>query len=377
MTLQNEQKEKEAELSAQKAQRGISLAEGIRTFSAAVGTTAVLLLTLCGILNMLLPVEEENVQTASLLGSTTLSETKTVQLGGEVFGIRMYSDGLIVAALSEIYTDNTVCCPARDAGIQVGDYVLAANGKAVETNAELADVFAKGQAVTLTMRREDQTYEITVTPAYSGDSFRAGMWVRDSAAGIGTVTFYSADGRSFAALGHGICDADTKEVLMIREGEPAAITICGIQRGCSGEPGRLRGFFSSSGSLGSLTSNTELGIYGTLSEAHEGRTVEVLDKGAVHTGAVQIAATIDDSGVQLFDAELERVSPNAKQETKTLILHITDAELLAETGGIVQGMSGCPILQDGKLAGAITHVFIDDPTRGYGIFAEDMLNTAA
>lgn len=377
MALQNEQNEKEAELSAQKAQRGISLAEGIRTFSAAVGTTAVLLLTLCGILNMLLPAEEENVQTASLLGSTTLSETKTVQLGGEVFGIRMYSDGLIVAALSEIYTDNKACCPAKDAGIQVGDYVLAANGKTVETNSELADVFAKGQAVTLTMRREDQTYETTVTPAYSGDSFRAGMWVRDSAAGIGTVTFYSADGSSFAALGHGICDADTKEILMIREGEPAAITICGIQRGRSGEPGRLRGFFSSSGSLGSLTSNTELGIYGTLSDAHDGQTIEVLDKSAVHTGAVQIAATIDDSGVQLFDAELERVSPNAKQETKTLILHITDAELLDETGGIVQGMSGCPILQDGKLAGAITHVFIDDPTRGYGIFAEDMLNTAA
>ena len=129
-------------------------------------------------------------------------------------------------------------------------------------------------------------------------------------------------------------------------------------------------------SLGTLTQNTELGIYGTLKTLHSGQTVEVLDRAAVHTGPVQIAATIDENGVQLFDAEIERVSTDARQETKTLVVRVTDPDLLAETGGIVQGMSGCPILQDGKLAGAVTHVFVDDPTRGYGIFAETMLEQA-
>jgi len=124
---------------------------------------------------------------------------------------------------------------------------------------------------------------------------------------------------------------------------------------------------------GTLTQNTEIGLYGKLSAPHEGETVEVLPRGNVHTGAVQIAATIDDEGMRLFDAELERVSTDSKQETRTLVLHVTDPELLARTGGIVQGMSGCPILQNGKLVGAVTHVFVDDATRGYGIFAETML----
>lgn len=199
------------------------------------------------------------------------------------------------------------------------------------------------------------------------------MWVRDSAAGIGTVTFYTEDGKAFGALGHGICDADTRNVLEIRSGEPAAVSVCGIERGSSGRPGRLRGYFTGGKSLGTLTQNTELGLYGKLSVPHEGEIVEVLPRGNVHTGAVQIAATIDDEGMRLFDAELERVSTDGKQETRTLVLHVTDPELLARTGGIVQGMSGCPILQDGKLVGAVTHVFVDDATRGYGIFAETML----
>lgn len=159
----------------------------------------------------------------------------------------------------------------------------------------------------------------------------------------------------------------------IRSGEPAAVSVCGIERGSSGRPGRLRGYFTGGKSLGTLTQNTQFGLYGKLSAPHEGETVEVLPRGNVHTGAVQIAATIDDEGMRLFDAELERVSTDGKQETRTLVLHVTDPELLARTGGIVQGMSGCPILQDGKLVGAVTHVFVDDATRGYGIFAETML----
>lgn len=373
------QNENEALGGARKKRRAVSVSESIRTFAAAVGTTAVLMLTVCGVFDLYLTQEDgpENVRAASVFGGTAESaQSRTVQLGGDVFGIKLFSDGVIVAALSDIYTENVVCCPAKDAGIEAGDYVLSANGAPVETNAALAAVLSSGDVVSLTMRRGERTYETTLTPVRADGVFKAGMWIRDSAAGIGTVTFYSADGASFAALGHGICDSDTKDVLAIRTGEPAAISICGIEPGRTGEPGRLRGYFTGGDSLGTLTQNTELGIYGTLKTLHSGQTVEVLDRAAVHTGPVQIAATIDENGVQLFDAEIERVSTDARQETKTLVVRVTDPDLLAETGGIVQGMSGCPILQDGKLAGAVTHVFVDDPTRGYGIFAETMLEQA-
>lgn len=372
--------ESESQNGVRKKRRAVSAAESIRTFAAAVGTTAVLMLTVCGVFDLYLTQEDgpENVRAASVFGGTASpAQSRTVQLGGDVFGIKLFSDGVIVAALSDIYADDAVCCPAKDAGIEAGDYVLAANGAPVETNAALAEVLSSGEAVALTLRRGDTTYDTTLTPVMAGGVYKAGMWIRDSAAGIGTVTFYSADGSAFAALGHGICDSDTKDVLAIRSGEPAEITICGIEPGRAGEPGRLRGYFTGSDSLGTLSQNTELGIYGTLKTQHSGRTVEVLDREAVHTGPVQIAATIDEDGVQLFDAEIERVSTDAHQETKTLVVRVTDPALLAETGGIVQGMSGCPILQDGKLAGAVTHVFVDDPTRGYGIFAETMLEQAA
>lgn len=374
------QNESESQNGVRKKRRAVSASESIRTFAAAIGTTAVLMLTVCGVFDLYLTQEDgpENVRAASVFGGTASpAQSQTVQLGGDVFGIKLFSDGVIVAALSDIYADDAVCCPAKDAGIEAGDYVLAANGAPVETNAALAEVLSSGEAVALTLRRGDTTYDTTLTPVMAGGVYKAGMWIRDSAAGIGTVTFYSADGSAFAALGHGICDSDTKDVLAIRSGEPAEIAICGIEPGRAGEPGRLRGYFTGSDSLGTLSQNTELGIYGTLKTQHSGRTVEVLDREAVHTGPVQIAATIDEDGVQLFDAEIERVSTDAHQETKTLVVRVTDPALLAETGGIVQGMSGCPILQDGKLAGAVTHVFVDDPTRGYGIFAETMLEQAA
>ena len=371
------QNEKESENTPGRPRRAVSLAEGIRTFAAAVGTTAVLMLTVCGVSELYLMPDNApaNVRAASVFGDTE-TESRTVQLGGDVFGIRLFSDGVIVAALSEIYTDGAACCPAKEAGIRAGDYVLTANGTPVETNGALADILAQGGDVELTLRRDDEIFSATVTPKFCGNTYKAGMWVRDSAAGIGTVTFYGKDGASFAALGHGICDSDTKDVLAIRSGEPAPISICGIERWRAGEPGRLRGYFTGGDSLGTLTQNTETGIYGVLNAPHTAQTVEVLERGDVHTGAVQIAATIDERGVQLFDAELERVSTNAQQQTKTLVVRVTDRELLEKTGGIVQGMSGCPILQDGKLAGAVTHVFVDDPTRGYGIFAETMLDAA-
>ena len=352
------------------------LREGIRTFSAAVGTTAVIMLTLCGILDTVFPNDEPQNFAASALAAVEEPQTERVRLGGNVFGIRMFSDGIIVASLSEIYTENGSCCPAKDAGIEAGDYILAANGQNVTSNRALSEILSAGDPVELTLRRVDEVYSTTLTPKRCDGTFRAGMWIRDSAAGIGTVTYYSEDGRAFGALGHGICDADTKTLLTLREGEPAAIMICGIERGRAGAPGRLRGYFASPEPIGTLTSNTPLGVFGTAAEPYEGELTEILPSEEVVTGPVQIAATIDTHGVRCFDAEIERISRKDGQQTKSLIVHITDPELLEKTGGIVQGMSGSPILQDGKLVGAVTHVLVNDPTRGYGIFIENMLEAA-
>ena len=263
--------------------RDISLFEGIRTFAASVGTAALLMLSVCGLIGLPLP-ENAAAHAVSASHITAKTETvRTVQLGGDVFGIKLFSDGVIVAALSEIYADGGLKCPASEAGIQPGDYILSVNGNNVETNAALSAVLSENETNTLTLRRGTETFTAQVTSVLCEGSYKVGMWVRDSAAGIGTVTFYTEDGKAFGALGHGICDADTRNVLEIRSGEPAAVSVCGIERGSGGRPGRLRGYFTGGKSLGTLTQNTELGLYGKLSAPHEGETVEVLPRGNVHT----------------------------------------------------------------------------------------------
>lgn len=369
------QKEAHTLPSAKKIRREI-LKQGIHTFSAAIGTTAVIMLSLCGILNTIFPPDEPQSYAASALATVEEPETTSVRLGGDVFGIRLFSDGVIVASLSEIYTENGKCCPAKDAGIKAGDCVLSVNGQPVPSNRVLADILAAGAPTELTMRRGETIYTTTVTPKRCEDTFRAGMWIRDSAAGIGTVTYYSADGSTFGALGHGICDADTKTLLALREGEPAPIMICGIERSKAGAPGRLRGYFASPDPAGKITSNTPLGVFGTALQPHDSELVEIMPAEEVKEGPVLIAATIDDKGAKMFEAEIERISRKDGQDTRSLIVHITDPELLEKTGGIVQGMSGSPILQNGKLVGALTHVFVEDPSRGYGIFIENMMDAA-
>lgn len=241
--------------------------------AASVGTAALLMLSVCGLIGLPLP-ENAAAHAVSASHITAKTETvRTVQLGGDVFGIKLFSDGVIVAALSEIYADGGLKCPASEAGIQPGDYILSVNGNNVETNAALSAVLSENETNTLTLRRGTETFTAQVTSVLCEGSYKAGMWVRDSAAGIGTVTFYTEDGKAFGALGHGICDADTRNVLEIRSGEPAAVSVCGIERGSGGRPGRLRGYFTGGKSLGTLTQNTQFGLYGKLSAPHEGETV--------------------------------------------------------------------------------------------------------
>lgn len=309
--------------------------------------------------------------------SSGAAPRKVVPLGS-VFGIKLFTDGVIVASLSDIYTEQGMCCPAADAGIKPGDYLLEANGEAIANNAALANVIGKseGKPVTLKIRRDKKIFEADVTPVFGEGAFKTGIWIRDSAAGIGTLTFYDPTSGKFGGLGHGICDMDTSGVMALKSGEPAPITLCGIEKGTAEKPGQLKGYFSSDSAMGTLLANNETGVYGVLNEAPKGNAVDVLPSEQVQCGAVQLLVTLNEAGPKLYDAEIERIS-DEKQRTKNLIIRVTDPELLELTGGIVQGMSGSPILQGGKLCGAVTHVFKDDPTLGYGIFIENMLEGAA
>lgn len=292
---------------------------------------------------------------------------------GSAFGIKLFTDGVIVASLSDIYTEEGVCCPAAEAGILPGDYLLQADGQDIPDNGALARYIgsSQGEAISFQVRREDQVFSVEVTPVYGEGSFKTGMWVRDSAAGIGTLTFYDPATGVFAGLGHGICDMDTNGVMSLKSGEPAPITLCGIVKGLPEEPGQLQGYFSSEESLGRLLDNSETGVYGTLDAPPQGEAVAILPREEVREGSVQLLVSVDASGPRLYEGEITELL-DREQRTKNFVVTVTDPELLAATGGIVQGMSGCPILQEGKLAGAVTHVFTGDPASGYGIFAHTM-----
>lgn len=316
--------------------------------------------------------------TETALPTTDQSSSKKVIPLGTVFGIKLFTDGVIVASLSDIYTESGVCCPAAEAGIQPGDYLLTADGRDIPDNATLAQYIgsSQGEPIAFQIRRGDEVLEVEVDPVYGGGSFKTGMWVRDSAAGIGTLTFYDPESGKFGGLGHGICDMDTSGVMTLKSGEPAPITLSGIVKGEKNAPGQLRGYFSSDESLGTLLANKETGVYGTLNTVPSGEAVEVLTREEVEPGPVQLMVCLDETGPQLYEGEIEEIVDRDSQ-TKNLVVHVTDPRLIEKTGGIVQGMSGCPILQNGKMAGAITHVFTEDPTRGYGIFIENMLDAAS
>lgn len=360
-------------------------AKAVKLFALSVGATALCMLGCLGFLSggkepsaleasIFNGGKEFSHQEDSAAAAAAQDTSRQVIPLGSAFGIKLFTDGVIVASLSDIYTEEGVCCPAAEAGILPGDYLLQADGQDIPDNGALARYIgsSQGEVISFQVRREDQVFSVEVTPVYGEGSFKTGMWVRDSAAGIGTLTFYDPATGVFAGLGHGICDMDTNGVMALKSGEPAPITLSGIVKGQADSPGQLRGYFSSEESLGTLLANRETGVYGTLHQAPAGEAVETLTREEVATGPVQLLVSLDETRPQLYEAEIQEII-NRDKTTKNLVVQVTDPRLLERTGGIVQGMSGAPILQNGKLAGAITHVFTEDPTLGYGIFISNML----
>lgn len=301
-----------------------------------------------------------------------------VILGGEVFGMKMYTSGVLVVGMSDVDADGGNRHPAADAGIQTGDVIESIDGQEVSTKAEVAQAVERsaGRPMTLRVRRDGVAFTVRFAAALSASEnrYKAGIWVRDSSAGIGTMTFYLPRDGVFAGLGHPICDVDTGETLPISGGEIVPARIYSITRGVSGDAGELCGGFDGD-TCGRLCANVADGVYGTADTLPpEPTLIEIAPRQEVHEGAARIRCTLDSSGPQWYDVEIRRVRYSGGTQDMEIV--VTDPALLTRTGGIVQGMSGSPLVQDGRLAGAVTHVLVNDPACGYAIFAETMWETA-
>jgi stage IV sporulation protein B len=301
----------------------------------------------------------------------------TVIPGGIPFGIKMHTRGVMVVGMSDIQNGAANFNPAKDAGLKIGDILLAINGSPLERNADVLRCIEQsgGDEVLVRLEREGVEMELYLTPVLSEfeEGYKAGVWVRDSSAGIGTMTYIDPETMGFAGLGHAICDVDTGEIMPLSHGEIVDVNITGAFAGHSGQPGELRGSFVEYDSIGRLLLNSSAGVYGVLDKIEvSADPVPMAFRQEVVPGPASILATISGNRPQSFGIVIEKINYSDADSTKNMVIRITDPELLTVTGGIVQGMSGSPILQGGKLCGAVTHVFVNDPTRGYGVFAENM-----
>lgn len=311
--------------------------------------------------------------------TVTVSKRQYVVPSGDIFGIKIFTDGILIVGMDDVPTADGILNPAKRAGLKNGDVILAVDGETAQNVSQLsAAVQAGAESITLTLRRNEKVWQTELTLAVSSNDGKpkAGLWVRDSTAGVGTLTFYCKENGIFGGLGHAICDIDTGTVMPFGHGEAVKTQISGCYKGSAGITGELCGVFQEE-TLGTLYSNGETGVYGVL-EAFDKSAAElpVATKNEVKTGYAQILATVDDAGPQYYDAKIIKVYPNSDENGKNMIVEVTDRTLIEKTGGIVQGMSGSPIIQNGMLVGAVTHVFVNNALQGYGIFAETMLKDA-
>lgn len=307
--------------------------------------------------------------------------------GGQSIGVKLKSSGIMVVGYNLVKTDGKSVSPAEQAQVKVGDIITAIDGqpvKSVEQAAEWINKAGKsGKSMEFSIKRQKEQLKLKVKPMYDkdGENYRIGLYIRDSAAGVGTLTFYAPDHKKFGALGHVITDVDTGQPIGVGDGQIVHSTVTSIDKGESGSPGEKRGIFIDEDKvLGSITRNSDFGVFGTMNEmpanAKVQKAMPVALAEQVHEGKASILTVVDSQKVEEFDIQIVNVMRQKYPATKSMVIKVTDKRLLEKTGGIIQGMSGSPILQDGKVVGAVTHVFVNDPTQGYGVFVEWMLNEA-
>ena len=309
----------------------------------------------------------------------TNTKRSYVVIGGEVFGIKLYTNGVIVVGTDSIETENGIENPAEEANLKIGDIIKKYNDIEIESTAHFTELIQQNQGDTavLTIDRAGQELELNFASVKENISgkYKAGLWVRDSSAGIGTVTFYNPQNNSFGGLGHPICDVDTNEIMPMKNGEMADAYVNGYYKSSNGNVGELCGVLTGKCN-GRLCLNDETGIYGFLSNQIKGELTPVAVRQEIQLGEAQIICTIDKNSPQYYNVKITKIFSNSNSVNKDMIIEITDENLIQQTGGILQGMSGTPIIQNGMLVGAITHVFVNNPRQGYAIFAERMLETS-
>jgi stage IV sporulation protein B len=318
---------------------------------------------------------------------TNMGTTKKIIPGGQSIGIKLKSKGIMVVGYHLVHASTGNVSPAEQAGIQIGDTIVAINGKSA-SDVEMLGKFAAEagkvhQPIQLTILRNKRTRQVKLTPLFDqkDQTYRVGMYVRDTAAGVGTLTFFDPDEQKYGALGHVISDVDTGQPIAVGKGKILRSHVTSIQKGENGDPGEKRAIFTDEDQeFGTIVRNTPFGIFGKMKELpNKGiyqTPIPIATQAEVKEGPAQILTVVQGQKVEAFRIQIVSSHPQHSPSTKGLVLKVTDPRLLSITGGIVQGMSGSPIIQNGKIIGAVTHVFVNDPTAGYGTFIEWMLKDA-
>ena len=312
---------------------------------------------------------------------SVLPKTKVIPVGN-IAGVKLYTSGVLVVGMSEIEgKDNKIYKPYENTGIKEGDTITKINNKYISSTDELIDNVnnSKGDIIEVTYIQNEQIKECNITPVKTDeDEYKIGLWVRDSAAGVGTVTFYEPTTKTFGALGHGISDIDTGELLNIASGEFVTTRVLNIAKGEKGNPGKIQGTIENQQTIGVISKNTGFGIYGKVNnisslDIDASKEMEVALRDEIKLGKAKILCSLDNKNVQEYEIEIKKIYKENNYNNKSMEIEITDENLINKTGGIIQGMSGSPIIQNGKFIGAVTHVLVNNPKEGYAVFGDLML----
>ena len=298
-----------------------------------------------------------------------------VFIGGYPIGLKLYADGVVIVGTEAVDTVDGLVNTAEKAGLKLGDIIKRINGVEVKSNKQVSEIIEKsgGQALSFDVQRNGRSFQVSFKGEYSQSEkkYKAGIWIRDSSAGIGTVTFCMQDG-SFASLGHAVCDIDTKSTIPISQGECSEAEITGFIKGQNGSAGELCGYINDK-KTGVIYSNDNLGVYGCFDSLPENQELyQIAENNEIQLGEAEIITTVENGITEKYAIIIEKIDKNSS-ENKNLVIRVTDRALIEKTGGIIQGMSGSPIIQNDKIIGAVTHVFLNDATGGFGIFAQTML----
>lgn len=317
-----------------------------------------------------------NILNVKNLSVNVIPKTTVVPMG-KAIGMKMYTEGVLVVGMSEINGEK----PYEGSGIEAGDKIIEINSEEINNTDELIECVNRSEGNTLEIKyvSDDEEKIANIEPIKTGNNeYKLGLWVRDAAAGVGTLTFYEPSTGNFAALGHGINDVDTYELIDIASGKLVTTNIIDIVKGKDGNPGEIRGTVDNGKTIGTIDKNTAYGVYGKITNditrnENLSNEMEVANRSEIQEGKAEIMCELENGKIENYEIEIQKIFKENNENNKSMLIKITDEELIEKTGGIIQGMSGAPIIQNGKFIGAVTHVLVNDSSLGYGVFADMMI----